>query len=82
MEKKARRVCLLTAAVLLILFAILLFSRQKPALSVHTAAAGTQDIYNSVTVFGSLIPARTAALCAAESSVVSRVFVRELTLTM
>ena len=77
MEKKARRVCLLTAAVLLILFAVLLFSRQKPALSVHTAAAGTQDIYNSVTVFGSLIPARTAALCAAESSVVSRVFVRE-----
>ena len=77
MEKKARRVCLLTAAVLLILFVVLLFSRQKPALSVHTAAAGTQDIYNSVTVFGSLIPARTAALCAAESSVVSRVFVRE-----
>lgn len=77
MEKKARRVCLLTAAVLLILFAVLLFSRQKPALSVHTAAAGTQDIYNSVTVFGSLIPARTAALCAAESSVVSRVCVRE-----
>lgn len=50
MEKKARRVCLLTAAVLLILFVVLLFSRQKPALSVHTAAAGTQDIYNSVTV--------------------------------
>lgn len=77
MERKARWVCLISAVIIGIFAAVFaLFEREK-AFSVRTAQAKTQDIYNSVTVFGSVVPSRTVSLVPENSSVVTEVFVRE-----
>lgn len=74
MEKRIRAVLLTTAAVLT---AMLLWSwqnRPPEAMQVHTAAAETQDIYNSVTIFGTVEAAESTALCPEKNAVVNAVY--------
>ena len=59
MERKARWVCLISAVIIGIFAAVFALSEREKAFSVRTAQAKTQDIYNSVTVFGSVVPSRT-----------------------
>ena len=77
MERKARWVCLISAVIIGIFAAVFALSEREKAFSVRTAQAKTQDIYNSVTVFGSVVPSRTVSLIPENSSVVTEVFVRE-----
>ena len=77
MERKARWVCLISAVIIGIFAAVFALSEREKAFSVRTAQAKTQDIYNSVTVFGSVVPSRTVSLVPENSSVVTEVFVRE-----
>lgn len=77
MERKARWVCLISAVIIGIFAAVFALSEREEAFSVRTAQAKTQDIYNSVTVFGSVVPSRTVSLVPENSSVVTEVFVRE-----
>ena len=77
MERKARWVCLISAVIIGIFAAVFALSEREKALSVRTAQAKTQDIYNSVTVFGSVVPSRTVSLVPENNSVVTEVFVRE-----
>lgn len=77
MERKARWVCLISAVIIGIFAAVFALSEREKAFSVRTAQAKTQDIYNSVTVFGSVVPSRTVSLAPENSSVVTEVFVRE-----
>ena len=74
MENKIRVVLLTTAAVLT---AMLFWSwkhRPPEAVLVRTAAAETQDIYNSVTIFGTVESAESTAVCPAKNGVVSAVY--------
>ena len=74
MEKKIRAVLLTTAGVLT---AMLFWSwkhRPPEAVLVRTAAAETQDIYNSVTIFGTVESAESTAVCPAKNGVVSAVY--------
>lgn len=77
MERKARWVCLISAVILCVFAAVFALSGQEKAVSVHTAAAKTQDIYNSVTVFGAVVPSRTVSLVPESSCTVTGIFVRE-----
>ena len=77
MERKARWVCLISAVIIGIFAAVFALSEREKAFSVRTAQAKTQDIYNSVTVFGSVVPSRTVSLVPENNSVVTEVFVRE-----
>ncbi len=75
MEKRIRAVLLGTAGVLT---AMLFWSwqhRPPEAVLVHTATAETQDIYNSVTIFGTVESAESTAVCPAKNAVVSAVYV-------
>ena len=75
MENKIRAVLLTTAGVLT---AMLFWSwkhRPPEAVLVRTAAAETQDIYNSVTIFGTVESAESTAVCPAKNGVVSAVYV-------
>ena len=74
MEKKIRAVLLTTAGVLT---AMLFWSwqhRPPEAFLVRTATAETQDIYNSVTIFGTVESAESTAVCPAENAVVNAVY--------
>ena len=74
MENKIRAVLLTTAAVLT---AMLFWSwkhRPPEAVLVRTVAAETQDIYNSVTIFGTVESAESTAVCPAKNGVVSAVY--------
>ena len=74
MENKIRAVLLTTAGVLT---AMLFWSwkhRPPEAVLVRTAAAETQDIYNSVTIFGTVESAESTAVCPAKNGVVSAVY--------
>ena len=74
MENKIRAVLLTTAGVLT---AMLFWSwkhRPPEAFLVRTAAAETQDIYNSVTIFGTVESAESTAVCPAKNGVVSAVY--------
>ena len=71
MERKARWVCLISAVIIGIFAAVFALSEREKAFSVRTAQAKTQDIYNSVTVFGSVVPSRTVSLVPENSSVVT-----------
>ena len=74
MENKIRAVLLTTAGVLT---AMLFWSwkhRPPEAVLVCTAAAETQDIYNSVTIFGTVESAESTAVCPAKNGVVSAVY--------
>ncbi len=77
MERKARWVCLISAVILCVFAVVFALSGQEKAVPVRTAAAKTQDIYNSVTVFGSVVPSRTVSLVPESSCAVTEVFVRE-----
>ncbi len=77
MERKARWVCLISAVIIGIFAAVFALSEREKAFSVRTTQAKTQDIYNSVTVFGSVVPSRTVSLVPENSSVVTEIFVRE-----
>ena len=68
MERKARWVCLISAVIIGIFAAVFALSEREKAFSVRTAQAKTQDIYNSVTVFGSVVPSRTVSLVPENSS--------------
>jgi multidrug efflux pump subunit AcrA (membrane-fusion protein) len=74
LENKIRAVLLTTAGVLT---AMLFWSwkhRPPEAVLVRTAAAETQDIYNSVTIFGTVESAESTAVCPAKNGVVSAVY--------
>ena len=74
MEKQIRAVLLTTAA---LLTAMLLWSwqhRPPEAVQVRTAAAETQDIYNSVTIFGTVEAAESTALCPEKNARVNTVY--------
>ena len=74
MENKIRAVLLTTAGVLT---AMLFWSwkhRPPEAVLVRTAAAETQAIYNSVTIFGTVESAESTAVCPAKNGVVSAVY--------
>ena len=74
LENKIRAVLLTTAAVLT---AMLFWSwkhRPPEAVLVRTVAAETQDIYNSVTIFGTVESAESTAVCPAKNGVVSAVY--------
>ena len=74
MENKIRAVLLTTAGVLT---AMLFWSwkhRPPEAVLVRTAAAETQDVYNSVTIFGTVESAESTAVCPAKNGVVSAVY--------
>ena len=74
MEKKIRAVLLTTAGVLT---AMLFWSwkhRPPEAFLVRTAVAETQDIYNSVTIFGTVESAESTAICPAKNGVVSAAY--------
>ena len=74
MENKIRAVLLTTAGVLT---AMLFWSwkhRPPEAVLVRTAAAETQDIYNSVTIFGTVESAESTAVCPAKNGVVSAAY--------
>ena len=74
MENKIRAAPLTTAGVLT---AMLFWSwkhRPPEAVLVRTAAAETQDIYNSVTIFGTVESAESTAVCPAKNGVVSAVY--------
>ena len=74
MENKIRAMLLTTAGVLT---AMLFWSwkhRPPEAVLVRAAAAETQDIYNSVTIFGTVESAESTAVCPAKNGVVSAVY--------
>ena len=73
MEKQARTVLVSTAV---ILAALLLWSwqnRSPEAKQVQVGTASVQDIYNSVTITGTVEAADSTALCPAENAVVAAV---------
>lgn len=74
MEKQARTVLVSTAV---ILAALLLWSwqnRPPEAEQVQVGTASVQDIYNSVTITGTVEAADSTALCPAENAVVAAVY--------
>ena len=74
MEKKVRAVLLTTAGVLT---AMLFWSwqhRPPETVSVNITTAKTQDIYNSVTIFGTIESAESTAVCPVQNAVVSAVY--------
>ena len=74
MENKIRAVLLTTAGVLTAMLFRSWKHRPPEAVLVRTAAAETQDIYNSVTIFGTVESAESTAVCPAKNGVVSAVY--------
>ncbi len=75
MEKRIRT-ALLTTATLLCGMLFWLWQHRPPlAVQVHTTIAETQDIYNSITIFGTIEAAENVAVCPKENAVVRAVYV-------
>lgn len=75
MEKHAR-LTLTATAVLLTIMLVWAAGRQEPKpVSVRAATAAVQDIYNSISVPGTVEAAESTAVCPAENGMVSAVYV-------
>lgn len=74
MEKQARTVLLTTAALLAVMLGWSLKNRAPEAVQVRAGTASVQDIYNSVSVPGSVEAAQSTAVCPAENAVVTGVY--------
>ena len=76
MEKRIRAILLTTAALLTGMLLWLWQHRPTTAVQVRTAVAETQDIYNSITIFGTIEAAESTAVCPAENAEIGAVYVR------
>ena len=74
MEKKARAVLVSTAVILAAMLLISWESRPPAPEQVQVGTASVQDIYNSVTISGTVEAADSTALCPAENAVVAAVY--------
>ena len=74
MEKKARAVLVSTAVILAAMLLISWESRPPAPGQVQVGRASVQDIYNSVTISGTVEAADSTALCPAENAVVAAVY--------
>ena len=74
MEKKARAVLVSTAVILAAMLLVSWESRPPAPGQVQVGTASVQDIYNSVTISGTVEAADSTALCPAENAVVTAVY--------
>lgn len=74
MEKKARAVLVSTAVILAAMLLVSWQSRPPEPGQVQVGTASVQDIYNSVTISGTVEAADSTALCPAENAVVAAVY--------
>ena len=76
MEKRIRGVLLTTAALLTGMLFWLWQHRAPAAVQVYTAVSETQDIYNSITIFGTIEAAESTAVCPADNAEIGAVYVQ------
>ena len=74
MEKKARAVLVSTAVILAAMLVVSWKNRPPEPEQVQVGTASVQDIYNSVTISGTVEAAESTALCPVQNAVVARVY--------